>query len=68
MTLLTQREAALVLRLSERTLERMRCSGMDAPKFIRCGRRAIRYRLSDLEDWIAKRVVQLTSEVVGVHR
>jgi len=28
MTLLTQREAALVLRLSERTLERWRVSGM----------------------------------------
>jgi hypothetical protein len=27
MTLLTQREAALALRLSERTLERMRCAG-----------------------------------------
>jgi hypothetical protein len=28
MTLLTQREAASVLRLGERTLERLRCSGM----------------------------------------
>jgi predicted DNA-binding transcriptional regulator AlpA len=57
MTLLTQREAALVLRLSERTLERMRCTGRDAPPFIRCGRRSIRYRQSDLEKWIAGRVV-----------
>jgi hypothetical protein len=34
MTLLTQREAALVLRLSERTLERWRVAGI-GPRFAR---------------------------------
>jgi len=62
MTLLTQREAALALRLSERTLERLRCSGL-GPKFIRCAGRAIRYEQSDLERWIEGRRVQSTSEV-----
>jgi predicted DNA-binding transcriptional regulator AlpA len=50
--LLTQREAALALRCSERTLERLRVSGL-GPKFVRCGRRSIRYREADLSEWIA---------------
>jgi predicted DNA-binding transcriptional regulator AlpA len=62
MTLLTQREAALALRLSQRTLERLRVSGC-GPKFVRCGLRSVRYRQSDLEDWIAGRAVRSTSEV-----
>jgi excisionase family DNA binding protein len=62
-TLLTQREAAALLRLSERTLERLRCSGL-GPKFARCGR-SIRYRLTDLDDWIASRVCGSTSEHVA---
>jgi excisionase family DNA binding protein len=60
MTLLTQREAASVLRLCERTLERLRVSGL-GPRFVKCGR-SIRYRQSDLEQWIASRVVRSTSE------
>jgi excisionase family DNA binding protein len=67
MLLLTQREAANVLRLSQRTIERLRVSGV-GPKFIRCGGRSIRYRQSDLEEWIASRVVQSTSEAVGAVR
>jgi len=67
MLLLTQREAANVLRLSQRTIERLRVSGV-GPKFIRCGGRSIRYRQSDLEEWIASRAVQSTSEAVGAVR
>jgi len=54
MTLLTQREAASLLHLSERTLERFRVSGT-GPKFLRLGR-SIRYRLTDIEAFIASRV------------
>jgi predicted DNA-binding transcriptional regulator AlpA len=61
MTLLLQREAACVLRLSERTLERLRVSGL-GPKFIRCGGRSVRYRQSDLDDWVTSRLVRSTSE------
>jgi excisionase family DNA binding protein len=61
MTLLTQREAATLLKLSERTVERMRTSGL-GPKFIRLGR-SIRYRLTDIESYIASRLVSSTSEV-----
>ena len=67
MTLLTQREAASVLRLSERTLERFRCSGL-GPKFIRLGQKSVRYQQSALDEWIAERVVQSTSAEVGVRR
>jgi predicted DNA-binding transcriptional regulator AlpA len=58
--LLTQRQASEMLALSERTLERMRTSGL-GPKFAVCGR-SIRYRVADLEEWIASRVVGSTSE------
>jgi excisionase family DNA binding protein len=60
MTLLTQREVAEALRLSERTLERMRISGT-GPKFIRLGH-SIRYRQQDLDAHVAARVVASTSQ------
>jgi excisionase family DNA binding protein len=67
MTLLTQREAASVLRLSQRTLERLRVSGL-GPRFVRCGLRNIRYQQQALDEWIASRAVRSTSEVVGAVR
>ena len=60
MTLLTGREAAHVLRLSERTIERMRVSGK-GPKFVRINH-SVRYRAQDLDAYIAARVVASTSE------
>jgi excisionase family DNA binding protein len=60
LAMLTQSECAEHLRLSERTLERLRTSG-GGPKFVRMGR-SVRYRLSDVEAWIASRVVGSTSE------
>ena len=60
--LLTQREAAAVLCLSERTLERLRVTGA-GPRFVRAGR-SVRYREVDLEAWIAARVVGSTSEIM----
>jgi len=60
MTLLTQREAALVLRLSERTLERWRVSGI-GPRFVRLNH-SIRYRPEDLDAHVAARVVGSTSQ------
>jgi predicted DNA-binding transcriptional regulator AlpA len=58
--LLTQRQCAEALALSERTVERLRTTGL-GPKFIRI-RHSIRYRLCDVEAWIASRVVGSTSE------
>ena len=60
MTLLSAREAAALLHLSERTLERFRVSGA-GPKFVRLGR-SIRYRLTDIEAFITTGVVGSTSE------
>jgi predicted DNA-binding transcriptional regulator AlpA len=61
MTLLTQREVATLLKLSERTLERWRVAGT-GPKFGRYGR-SIRYRLTEIEAFIASRIVRSTSEL-----
>jgi predicted DNA-binding transcriptional regulator AlpA len=49
--LLTQREAACVLRCSERTLERLRLTGR-GPQYVKTTRRVL-YRESDLEAWLA---------------
>jgi len=59
--LLTQSEAARVLRLSERTLERLRLQG-GGPLYVKAGR-AVRYRETDLEAWIDARVVSSTSAI-----
>jgi excisionase family DNA binding protein len=58
--LLTQAEAARFLRLSERTLERLRVSG-GGPKYVKIGRRVF-YRQQDLEAWVADHLVGSTSE------
>lgn len=56
-----QREAALFLTLSQRTLERLRCTG-SGPKFVRLTRGRIAYREADLQEWLAPRVTSSTSE------
>jgi excisionase family DNA binding protein len=58
--MLTTHEAASYLRLSTRTLERLRVSGT-GPKFVRLGH-SIRYRQQDLDAHVAARVVASTSE------
>jgi predicted DNA-binding transcriptional regulator AlpA len=59
-TLLTSREAAALLRVSERTLERLRTAGT-GPQFVRLCR-AVRYRHSDLVDHIEANLTRSTSE------
>ena len=64
MTLLTQREAASVLRLSTRTLERWRVQGIHL-RFVRLlPSRSIRYRQEDLDAYVAARVVASTSQEI----
>ncbi len=60
MLLLTQREAATHLRLSERTLERLRLTGT-GPAFAKVGRRVF-YPQGELDAWVAARIVGSTSE------
>ena len=57
--LLNERQAAALMALSVRSLQRLRQVG--GPKFVRVGKSAIRYRVGDLETWIAARVVTSTS-------
>ncbi len=56
----TQREAAEILRISERTLERHRLTGT-GPVFIKAGRRVL-YRPADIEAWAAANTFASTSE------
>jgi hypothetical protein len=53
--LLTSREAASILHLSERTLERWRVAGI-GPRFVRLNH-SIRYRQQYLDAHVAARVV-----------
>lgn len=57
---LTQAEAAELLRLSERTLERYRLTGA-GPRFRAFGRRRL-YARSDLLDWADQQARHSTSE------
>jgi excisionase family DNA binding protein len=58
--LLTQDEAAELLKLSVRTVERLRVTGA-GPKFLKI-RNSVRYRLEDVQSWIVSRLVGSTSE------
>lgn len=60
--LLTTVEASKILGVSKAFLERDRWAGARIP-FIKVGSRAVRYRLSDLNDYIEKQVRLSTSEV-----
>jgi hypothetical protein len=57
---LIQDEAAKLLRISPRTLERHRVAGT-GPKFMKAGKRVL-YSETELTDWLAKNTFQSTSE------
>jgi excisionase family DNA binding protein len=59
--LLTTKEAARYLGVSQAFLERDRWAGDSIP-FIKLGARAVRYRLADLEVFLNSRVRRSTSE------
>ena len=59
--LLNQKQAARVLGLSVRTLERHRVWGT-GPRFVRLGR-LIRYREYDLKEWVDRNSRSSTSEM-----
>ena len=58
--LLTQKEVARQLGISGRTLERHRVTGT-GPRWLRLGR-LVRYRISDLEEWVELSVRRSTSD------
>jgi excisionase family DNA binding protein len=57
---LTNGEAAAFLRLSPRTLEKLRVEG-GGPRFRKFGR-LVRYAIDDLETWANARVFVMTSD------
>jgi excisionase family DNA binding protein len=59
--LLTTKQAAELLCVSEAFLERDRWAGARIP-FIKVGARAIRYRLQDIEKYLTENVCYSTSE------
>lgn len=64
--LLLTPEVARTARLTTRTMEALRVSG-GGPPFLRIGR-AVRYRRSDVEAWLAARVRRSTSERASSER
>lgn len=58
--LLTTKEAARFLGVSEAFLERDRWAGAEIP-FVRVGSRAVRYQLSELEAFVRSRVRKSTA-------
>jgi len=62
--LLKTNEAAQLLGVSKAFLERDRWAGARVP-FIKVGSRAVRYRVSDLNDYINKQVRLSTSQKVA---
>lgn len=59
--ILREREAARLLGVSHRTLQRWRYVG-GGPSFVRCGQRAVGYRLGVLLAWIEGRTHRSTSQ------
>lgn len=60
MDILTTEEAANLCRLSVPTFERYRLHG-DGPTYLKLGR-AVRYRVEDVEAWLASRLTRSTKE------
>jgi predicted DNA-binding transcriptional regulator AlpA len=57
-------EAAKYTGLAEATLEGLRSKG-GGPRYIRYSRRAVRYRVPDLDDWMMDRTISSTSELAA---
>jgi excisionase family DNA binding protein len=57
---MNEHEAAPVVGLAVATLQKLRVKG-GGPRFVKLGR-SVRYRQSDLEEWLSARVVGSTSE------
>jgi predicted DNA-binding transcriptional regulator AlpA len=59
--LLDERRAAAILGWAPRTLAQRRFDGT-GPQYVRLSPRAIRYRLSDLQDYVEGRLYHSTAE------
>ena len=59
--ILTEDQAAQFTKFSAKALSKWRCVGR-GPKFIKISSRAIRYRKSDLTDWLSALTVSSTTQ------
>ena len=59
--LLTTAQVAAILSLSPRTLEQLRVKG-GGPPYFALGKRAVRYRRSDVDSWLDARQRKSTSD------
>ena len=59
--LLTEQQAASLLNVNPRTMQKWRIQG-GGPRFVRMSRRCIRYWPKDLRDWVQNRIKSSTSE------
>ena len=57
---LNTHQAAEYTGLASATLETLRCRG-NGPLFVRYSRRAIRYKIADLDRWMSERTIANTS-------
>jgi predicted DNA-binding transcriptional regulator AlpA len=57
-------QAAAYCGLASATMEGLRCKG-GGPRFVRYGRKAVRYLIADLDAWMVERTVASTSEQVA---
>ncbi len=59
--LLTEQQAATLLNVAPRTLQKWRIKG-GGPRFVRMSRRCIRYWPKDIKEWAQNRIKSSTSE------
>jgi len=59
--LLTEQQAASLLNVNPRTMQKWRIQG-GGPRFVRMSRRCIRYWPKDIRDWVQNRIKSSTSE------
>ena len=57
-------QASAYTGLAIATLEKLRCSG-GGPRFVRYGRKAVRYLVADLDAFMAARTIGSTSESIA---
>ena len=55
--LMSPQEAASYLRITVLALAKMRWTGRSELPFLKLNRKTVRYRRSDLDEWLAQRVV-----------
>jgi predicted DNA-binding transcriptional regulator AlpA len=61
---LNTEQAASYCGLAPATMEGLRSKG-GGPRFVRYGRKAVRYLIADLDRWMAARTVSSTSEKIA---